>query len=384
MKMGVKRSLNSVAAFKPDLLPADQIESLAFEFQPPDRVDRPDRRSRRWRPPWWFLAGVLLGWLVIGWWLWPVQWTDAAPWHLSPQHQRVYVSLIADDYSQSANVATVTQALTGWNRNDLSNLLATMQHETADPLTQQHLGNLISVLQLPGSEATLSASLAGQPGIVLGLAVSAVPLLAALALVVVNLVQRQKSASDEFFLQSGQRVMSDELAAGEAADLFVNAAPKDNQIQPEDADQQTVAEQAQSATAAVSGGQQPAEQTPPQPADQQQQQQRAAQAANPGKDQPAEQAEPPKPAVRPSQPPKAEDNKPAEQSDEQAEPAKSELSDVLSLFEEEQDATLSGLGTLAKDLIEVNVDELLDLGTHMLRRFHRGERQEETAAELTS
>ena len=107
---------------------------------------------RRWRPPWWFLAGVLLGWLVIGWWLWPVQWTDAAPWHLSPQHQRVYVSLIADDYSQSANVATVTQALTGWNRNDLSNLLTTMQHETSDPLTQQHLGNLISVLQLPGSE----------------------------------------------------------------------------------------------------------------------------------------------------------------------------------------------------------------------------------------
>ena len=199
-----------------------------------------------------------------------------------------------------------------------------------------------------------------------------------------NLVRRQKSASDEFFLQNGQRVTSDEPAAGEAADLFDNAAPQDNQIQPEDADQQAVAEQAQSATAAVSGGQQPAEQTPPQPADQQQQQQRAAQAANPAKDQPAEQAEPPKPAARPSQPPKAEDNKPAEQSDEQTEPAKSELSDVLSLFEEEQDATLSGLGTLAKDLIEVNVDELLDLGTHMLRRFHRGKRQEETVAELTS
>ncbi len=25
------------------------------------------------------LAGLLVGWLVIGWWLWPVQWTGALP-----------------------------------------------------------------------------------------------------------------------------------------------------------------------------------------------------------------------------------------------------------------------------------------------------------------
>jgi outer membrane biosynthesis protein TonB len=378
MKTGVKRSPNKAAALKPDLLPVDKFESPVLEFQP---LDRPDRRSRRWRPPWWFLAGVLLGWLVIGWWLWPVQWTDAAPWRLSPQHQRVYVSLIANDYSQSANVATVTQALTGWNRNDLSNLLATMQQETSDPLTQQHLANLIAVLQLPGSEATLSASLAGQPGIVLGLAVSAVPLLAALALIIVNLAQRQKSARDEFFLQSGQRVTGDESVAGEAADLLDEAAPQDWQIQPKDADQQAQAEQAGPAAEVVGGRQQPAEQAQPQSAEQPQQ---PVQSARPASDQPAEQAQPVKAAAQPGQSPKAEENKSAEQSSEQAEPAKSELSDVLSLFEEEQDATLSGLGTLAKDLIEVNVDELLDLGTHMLRRFHRGERQEETVAELTS
>ena len=38
--------------------------------------------------PWWamliaFLVGLAVGLIVLGWWLWPVQWTDAKPASLS-------------------------------------------------------------------------------------------------------------------------------------------------------------------------------------------------------------------------------------------------------------------------------------------------------------
>lgn len=38
-----------------------------------------------------FATGVLLGWLVIGWWLWPVKWNNAEPWLLRPEFQWTYI-----------------------------------------------------------------------------------------------------------------------------------------------------------------------------------------------------------------------------------------------------------------------------------------------------
>ncbi len=30
-------------------------------------------------------GGLLVGWLVLGWWLWPVQWTEALALDLGPR-----------------------------------------------------------------------------------------------------------------------------------------------------------------------------------------------------------------------------------------------------------------------------------------------------------
>jgi len=51
-----------------------------------------------------FASGLVLGLVVLGWWLWPVQWTDADPGDLKAVHKASYLQMIADAYSLTGNV----------------------------------------------------------------------------------------------------------------------------------------------------------------------------------------------------------------------------------------------------------------------------------------
>jgi len=46
-----------------------------------------------------FLLGAVVGLVVLGWWLWPVQWTNASPADLSASSKDAYIQLIADSYA---------------------------------------------------------------------------------------------------------------------------------------------------------------------------------------------------------------------------------------------------------------------------------------------
>ena len=56
-----------------------------------------------------FVVGFLLGWVVMGWWLWPVQWKDAAPRHLHPDYQMDYLRMAIDSYRVNRNAALARQ-----------------------------------------------------------------------------------------------------------------------------------------------------------------------------------------------------------------------------------------------------------------------------------
>ena len=100
-----------------------------------------------------FLAGVALGWLVIGWWLWPVSWTDADPWDLRAEYQKVYVTLTTESYTQSRNTDLVKEALDGWDSQALADLMMTLQDQAPDPATRQRLADMASALALPSGGA---------------------------------------------------------------------------------------------------------------------------------------------------------------------------------------------------------------------------------------
>jgi len=108
-----------------------------------------------------FLIGLLVGWLAIGWWLWPVGWTEADPWDLRPEHQDQYLSLVARAYSRNPDQAR--KALAGWDSAPLSHLLTDLQSRTTDPEARQQLTDLALVLGLPRGEAAPTTGSAPAP-----------------------------------------------------------------------------------------------------------------------------------------------------------------------------------------------------------------------------
>lgn len=46
-----------------------------------------------------FVAGLIIGLMALGWWLFPVQWTDAAPEHLRADLQQDYLRMAIDSYT---------------------------------------------------------------------------------------------------------------------------------------------------------------------------------------------------------------------------------------------------------------------------------------------
>jgi hypothetical protein len=46
-----------------------------------------------------FVIGTLFGLIALGWWAFPLQWTDASPAHLSNQHKLQYLTMVIDSYN---------------------------------------------------------------------------------------------------------------------------------------------------------------------------------------------------------------------------------------------------------------------------------------------
>jgi len=103
-----------------------------------------------------FTVGILLGWMVIGWWLWPVKWINTDPWDLRPEHQRMFIDLVAEDYWRTKDVSRAKRALAGWDEEALADLLATMQYRASSDKERQKLSALAEVIELPESEVPLS------------------------------------------------------------------------------------------------------------------------------------------------------------------------------------------------------------------------------------
>ncbi len=56
-----------------------------------------------------FIVGLVIGLVVIGWWLWPVQWTDAAPSDLHPDYQVMWLQMAITSYGNTGNAARAQQ-----------------------------------------------------------------------------------------------------------------------------------------------------------------------------------------------------------------------------------------------------------------------------------
>jgi hypothetical protein len=95
-----------------------------------------DIREQLNRPLWVgiisFAVGLLIGLVVLGWWLWPVQWTDAGPSDLRLEYQETYLRMAIDSYTLNQDAAIAQQRIAEVGDNS-AEILANI---AADPGTQ--------------------------------------------------------------------------------------------------------------------------------------------------------------------------------------------------------------------------------------------------------
>ena len=56
------------------------------------------------------VVGLFVGLVVLGWWLWPVQWYDAAPSELHPSYQEQWLQMAIISYGETGDAATAKAA----------------------------------------------------------------------------------------------------------------------------------------------------------------------------------------------------------------------------------------------------------------------------------
>ena len=46
-----------------------------------------------------FVIGLLIGWMFLGWLVWPVQWKNASPADLQPDYKKIYLEMAIEAYA---------------------------------------------------------------------------------------------------------------------------------------------------------------------------------------------------------------------------------------------------------------------------------------------
>jgi hypothetical protein len=96
-----------------------------------------------------FVVGLILGWFVIGWGLWPVQWTDASPQHLRQDLKEDYLRMAIDSYALNKDA-----------------VLAKQRFEELGPDAPQVMQAVVSDPQTQALAVAFAAAIQAEPGAV--------------------------------------------------------------------------------------------------------------------------------------------------------------------------------------------------------------------------
>ena len=99
--------------------------------------DSSDERPRWFWPLIAFVIGLLVGWLVIGWGVWPVTWKNALPMDLRPAERDQYLMMTAESFATNGDVDLARSRLALWPDEQLAGDLARLQDRLASEDTLQ-------------------------------------------------------------------------------------------------------------------------------------------------------------------------------------------------------------------------------------------------------
>jgi hypothetical protein len=81
-----------------------------------------------------FIVGAIFGLIVLGWWIWPVEWIDATPAELSFEWQVEYTRMAIEAYGQNGNTAAAQERFAALGEDAGDALAAVAQDPQGIPL----------------------------------------------------------------------------------------------------------------------------------------------------------------------------------------------------------------------------------------------------------
>lgn len=107
------------------------------------------------------VLGILIGWLVIGWGIWPVKWVDATPSQLRADLKEDYLRMAIDSYTARPDTQLAKSRYEALGE-DADKLLQQIMAspETQNPVMITAFSEAVSAATLPAAEVTLPAGMA--------------------------------------------------------------------------------------------------------------------------------------------------------------------------------------------------------------------------------
>ena len=105
-----------------------------------------------------FIIGVLFGWTVLGWGLWPVEWENATLQELSPEYKIEYMRLVVDSYNLRSDWPLAQQRINELGE-DAPIILQTLAQSPGDEISQATLDLFLQAYGTGGGVTT-----PGSPG----------------------------------------------------------------------------------------------------------------------------------------------------------------------------------------------------------------------------
>ncbi len=99
-----------------------------------------------------FVLGLIIGLPVLGWGLWPVEWTDAAPEALAQADRDSYLTTIADLYFADNDAQKVQNSLSSWSNSAAA--VCDTKTRSVDPAEQGRLENIARIVNGVGCDGT--------------------------------------------------------------------------------------------------------------------------------------------------------------------------------------------------------------------------------------
>jgi hypothetical protein len=180
------------------------------------------------------IVGSVFGWMVLGWLLFPVSWTNADPWDLRPEQKAAYVALVADSYSVNSDGDLARQRMQGFGNEEISDLLAKLIEEreqagdTEGKSRIQYLGTVLDTTPSVGTPSPETTPVTGTARIfstvrsmlpICGLILALLLIVGVIALIIFRIIQQRLPRGPEEGLE--EEIFPTEALPGVALGRFV-------------------------------------------------------------------------------------------------------------------------------------------------------------------